>query len=456
MLMSTAVLDFDEMQQTHADDPGALLTSGPANEDSSADPSWLRESRMAGWEKFSALPMPVRTDENWRFASVKTLGLAQFHEPHHLNETERDDLRSRSQGLDHVAGRMIFGNDQLLSHEAVSKSLREKGVIWLPLEQAAAEHPDLVRKHFMREEAILGGQKFAALHQSQARAGAFLYVPRGVEIEHPLEAFHWLHGANSSCFPHTLIIAEEMSKVTLIDRFACSDSEAPGFACDVNDLWLGTGANVAYVATQDWSRHTLAFQINSTVVGRDASAKSLALNLGGGHVRGESISHLRGAGGRSDMLAVSIADGEQEFDQRTFQIHEAPHTSSDLLYKNSLDHKSRTIFSGLIRVDPAAHQTDAYQKVRNLLLSDEAEANSAPGLEIEANDVRCTHGATNGQIDAEELFYLQSRGISKSDSQRLIVFGFIQEVIDRLGNDAIASRLSELVQAKFEASRQRG
>ena len=149
------------------------------------------------------------------------------------------------------------------------------------------------------------------------------------------------------------------------------------------------------------------------------------------------------------MLAVTVADGAQEIDARTFQIHEAPNTASDLLYKNSLDDTARTIFSGLIRVDPGAHQTDAYQKVRNLLLSDEAEANSAPGLEIEANDVRCTHGATSGQIEEEELFYLMSRGITKKAAQKLIVHGFLQEAIDRLGHPAIEEKLAELVRAKF-------
>ena len=450
--MSTAVLDFEAMQQTPAAESGALMSAGPANGRQDRSPQWLRETRAAAWETFTALPMPVRTDEHWRFANLKTLDLKSFKQPFALDESARHTLRARSRGLENVAGRMVFGNDQLLSRDAFSEQLRQKGVIWLPLEEAAAEHPELFRKYFMREEAILGGKKFAALHQSQARAGTFLYVPRGVEISLPLETFHWLSGARGSCFPHTLIVLDEMAKATVIDRFASADPDSEGLACGVNDLWLGAGARLTYLCVQDWSRKTLAFQINSTVVGRDATSKALTLNLGGSHIRSESVSHLRFAGGRSDMLAVSLADGSQEFDQRAFQIHEAPHTASDLLYKNSLDDQSRSIFSGLIRVDPGAHQTDAYQKVRNLLLSDDAEANSAPGLEIEADDVRCTHGATTGQIEAEELFYLQSRGIHRTDAQRLIVFGFVQEVIDRLGHDAITSSLSELVHAKFRDS----
>jgi len=450
--MSTAVLDFEEMQQPPAEESGALTAAGPLNGQPDRSPQWLRETRAAAWDTFSALPMPTRKDEHWRFASLKTLDLSLFKQPLPLDEAARNGLRARSRGLENVAGRMVFGNDQLLSRDVFSEQLRQKGVIWLPLEDAAIAHPDLFRKHFMREEAILGGKKFAALHQSQAKAGAFLYIPRGVEIDLPLETFHWLSGSHGSCFPHTLIVADEMARATVIDRFASADSHSAGLACGVNDLWLGAGAQLTYVCVQDWSRKTLAFQMNSTVVGRDATAKALTLNLGGSHIRSESVSHLRSPGGRSEMLAVSLADGSQEFDQRAFQIHEAPHTSSDLLYKNSLDDHSRSIFSGLIRVDPGAHQTDAYQKVRNLLLSDDAEANSAPGLEIEADDVRCTHGATSGQIEAEELFYLQSRGINRTDAQRLIVFGFVQEVIDRLGHGAITSNLSEFVQAKFKDS----
>ena len=407
----------------------------------------------SAWEKFAALPMPVRTDENWRFANVKDLDLSPYSRALPVGDATGDELLARSRGLAQVAGRMVFGNDQLLAQEWLGDSLKQKGVIWLPIDQAAAEHPELFRKHFMREEAILGGRKFAALHESQVRAGTFIYVPRGVEIDLPIEAFHWKHGANSSVFPHTLIIAEDMAKVTVVDHYESADLTAPGLACAVNDLWLGAGARVTYVCAQNWSRETLAFQINATVVGRDAHSKSLFTQLGARHVRSESVSHLRGAGGRSDMLAVTVADDAQEVDARTFQIHEAPNTSSDLLYKNSLDDTARTIFSGLIRVNPGAHKTDAYQKVRNLLLSDEAEANSAPGLEIEADDVRCSHGATSGQIDYEELFYLMSRGISRKESQQLVVFGFLQEAIDRLGNEAIAARLGDMVHAKFDAKR---
>jgi Fe-S cluster assembly protein SufD len=433
--MSTALLEADEVTQSTL---ASILNAGPLSED-----------RASVWSQFMDLPMPVRTDEAWRFANLKQLDFTPYSVGRPVGESVREELLERSSGLETVGGRMVFANDHLLARDRVSQALQENGVIWMPLDQAAVEHPELFGKYFMREEAILGGQKFAALHRARVSAGTFLYIPRGVEIALPIEAFHWLHGAGSSCFPHTLIVAEEMSKVTMVDYFQSADPDTPGFACGVNDLWVGAGAKITYVCAQNWNRKTLAFQMNSTIVSRDGSGLALNLNFGGSYARSESVSRLRGSGGRSDMLAVSVAEGTQEYDHRTFQIHEVPNTSSDLLYKNSLDDQARTIFAGLIRVDPGAHRTDAYQKVRNLLLSDDAEANSAPGLEIEADDVRCTHGATSGQIEEEELFYLLSRGISRKAAQKLIVFGFLNEVLERLPDPALQAKLRELLRAKF-------
>lgn len=442
--MSPALLAEDEekMIPTATDAPASILTAGPAT-----------AAQEAAWQKFNALPMPVRGQEAWRFASIKDLDLTGYASALPVDGAAREALLARSVGLAESAGRMVMANDQVLSQEWLGETLRQKGVIWLPLGQALEEHPELVAKYFMREEALLGGQKFAALHESQVRTGTFLYVPKGVRIDLPVEGFHWLHGTGGSVFPHTLIVAEERAEVTVIDYYQSSDAEAPGLACAVNDLWVGAGAKVTYVTAQNWSRQALAFQINSTVVGRDAHAKALFAQLGARHLRSESVSRLRGPGGRSDMLALAVGDQSQEIDARTFQIHEVPNTSSDLLYKNALDGQARTIFAGLIRVEPGAHHTDAYQKVRNLLLSDEAEANSAPGLEIEANDVRCTHGATSGQVEPEELFYLLSRGISKFDAQRLIVHGFLQEALERLDHAPIATLLGGWVQAKFDRPR---
>ena len=411
-------------------------------------PAYFRARQQAAWEQFGKLPMPVRTDENWRFADIKAVDLAPFKRAEAVADRDRSALLERSVGLAETSGRIVFANDRLLAQEFHGDALRAKGVIWMPLEQAIAEQRELIERHFMSEGAILGSKKFSALHASQVCNGTFLYVPRGVEIALPVECFHWSQGEGAATFPHTLIIADAMSKVTVVDHFQ-SAGEEPALAVGANDIIVGDGAKVTYVVLQHWSSATLAFHLNNTVVARDAAALALQLNLGGRYVRSEAVSHLRGPGGRSDMLSISTAEGTQIVDQRTLQIHEAPNTASDLLYKNSLNDQSRTIFTGLIRVEPSAHKTDAYQKVRNLLLTDEAEANSAPGLEIEADDVRCTHGATTGQVDIEELFYLQSRGIPLRAAQRLVVFGFLNEVAGRLPGEPLRDLLREKLHAKL-------
>jgi Fe-S cluster assembly protein SufD len=301
----------------------------------------------------------------------------------------------------------------------------------------------------MSTEATLGSARFAALHQALVSTGTFLFVPRGVEIKEPIEIFHWLRHDNMSIFPHLLLVTDELAKVTVIEHFRSCSQDAPGFACGVNDLIAGPGANVTYVCAQNWSKNVVALQINSTTVDHDASAMSLNLHLGSRYSRFESLSRLIADGARSDLLAVGVATGDQEFDARTLQDHLSPHTASDLLYKNALDDRARCTFGGLIRVEPHAHFTDAYQKVRNLLLSDDAEANSMPGLEILADNVRCTHGATSGQIEEDEMFYLRSRGIPPKIAQHLIVTGFLNEVIQRLDQPAIADHLRTLIDEKF-------
>jgi len=431
----------------HEVEKSESILSGPG--ESRDFPEWFRDQQRAAWQQFEALPQPTRKDQAWRFANVGLLDLTPFTISGSLSEGDRENVLKYSRGLDEYAARIIFANDQLIERDVVSEDLKKRGVIFQPLERAMVEHADLFQKYFMSTEAKLGSAKFAALHQALVSSGTFLYIPRGIEIQQPIEIFHWLRHDNMSIFPHLLLVTDELAKVTVIEHFRSCDRRAVGFACGVNDLIAGPGAKVTYVCAQDWGENVVALQMNSTVVDHDASAMSLNLHLGARYSRFESLSRLIGEGGRSDLLAVAVAKHQQEFDARTLQDHVAPHTASDLLYKNALDDRARTIFGGLIRVEPHAHFTDAYQKVRNLLLSDDSEANSMPGLEILADNVRCTHGATSGQIDEDELFYLRTRGIPTKVAQRLLVTGFLDEVIQRLDHPTIAEHLQRLIEEKF-------
>jgi Fe-S cluster assembly protein SufD len=423
------------------------ILSGPS--EANDFPDWFREQQQAAWRAFEGMPMPARKDQPWRFSSVNRLDLSSFRSPGALAEPDRSEVLRRSQGLPNVSARLVFADDELIQHDALPETLRARGVIFKPLGRAMVEHTELFRKYFMAQPATLGSAKFAALHQAFVRSGTFLFVPRGVQIDQPIEIFHWLCNENVSVFPHLLLVTDELSKVTVVEHFCSLHSAAAGFACGVNDLNAGPGAHVTYVCAQNWGANVRALQMNTTVVDHDATALSLNAHLGANYSRFESLSRLTGEGARSDLLAVSIADEDQEFDARTLQDHASPHTTSDLLYKNALAGHSRSIFGGLIRVEPHAHFTDAYQKVRNLLLSDEAEADSMPGLEIMADNVKCSHGATSGQIDEDEMFYLLSRGIPAPTARRLLVTGFLNEVIRRLNRPAISEYLNRLIEEKF-------
>lgn len=407
-------------------------------------PAWWLEAKKAAWNQFLALPMPTRTDERWRFSSVAALNIDGF------TPAEKTSGSSLALPTFDRGAELIFANQQLVSRKNLAADLAKKGVIFCSLEEAIASHGDLVRKFFQKHPAQLGSEKFVALNAAFTTSGAFLYVPKGVEIAEPLAVQHTLSGADRALFPHTIVVLEDQAKATLVEFFASGEEQGRQLVSGVNDLYAGPGAQLTYVGAQNWTKDTLAFQTNSIVAERDARVLSLNVHLGGKQSRHESHSRLRGPGAHSEMLALTVASGEQEFDQRTLQTHQAPHTSSNLLYKNALKDKAKTIFSGLIIVEQDAQKTDAYQSNRNLMLSDLAEANSLPGLEIQANDVRCTHGATTARIQPEQEFYLRSRGIHAPQAHELLVFGFFEEVLNKLENDSIHAALRETIERKFK------
>lgn len=412
-------------------------------------PAWWVDQKRDQWDRFQSLPLPTRKDEEWRFANVNAIKLDGFALPEAVSGEVAQELLARSNELAETAGKMVFAGDSLVEHQPISDELAAKGVIWMPLAQAIVEHEELLKKHFMAQPIKLGSEKFSALHGALCAHGSFLYVPKGVEIELPLVAHHWTETDDTALFPHTLLIAEDNSKVTLVDFFDSRSPEARNFICGVNDLYAGSGAKVSYICAQNWGTRSTALQLNSTQAFRDSFVSSLNLNLGGRFSRSEMHSQALGSGGHSQMLSLTVAKGEQEFDQRTLQTHVAPDTVSDLLYKNALLDKARTLFSGLIRVEPDAQRTDAYQTNRNLLLSPEAEANSLPGLEILANDVKCSHGATTGKIEEEQMYYMLARGIPPEVAKELLVFGFFDEVLAKIENEPIAEKLRQKIRAKF-------
>lgn len=408
-------------------------------------PAWWLEAKKAAWNQFLALPLPSRTDENWRYSHLKGLDLDGFTLPEDASQ------QVASFSTFPQTAELVFSNRQLVTRSTLPADLAAKGVIFAPLDEALRGHGDLIKQYFQKHPASLGSEKFVALNTALTASGAFLYVPAGVEVALPFVIQHTLTEANVATFPHTIVVLGPRAKATVVEFFISGGTATERqLAAGVNDLHAAEGAQLTYVGAQHWSRETLSFQVNSIAVERDARVLALNLHLGGRQSRHESHSRLLGPGAHSEMLALTVASGAREFDQRTLQTHIAPNTTSNLLYKNALLDTAKTIFSGLIIVEPDAQKTDAYQKNRNLMLSDEAEAHSLPGLEIRANDVRCSHGSTSARIDSEQEFYLQARGINPTEARRLLVSAFFEEVLNKLDDEALHAALTALIASQFK------
>ncbi len=381
-------------------------------------PAWFTEQQEAALKHYDSLPMPARKDETWRFGNLKQLDFEGYAPEQSSN--------------------IAYKIPEL-----------PEGVICLPFEQALQQHGDLVEQYFMRSDIRLGSAKFAALHKAHVNSGLFVHVPDGVKVEQPIEVHHVIGGEHKIAFPHTLIVTGKNAEVSVIDHFVSANDADAAWCIAVNDLIAGEGSKLSYCAIQELNLHSRMIQINATEVCRDAHAVGFTLNTGAQWARNESISLMSGEGAHSDMLSCSIPSGTQQYDQRTYQHHAAPHTNSDLLYKNTLYGTSRTIFSGLILVDEGAHYTDAYQTCRNLLMEDTAEANSMPGLEINADQVKCSHGSTSASISDDEIFYLRARGIQPQRARRLIANGFSVEVVERMRNEPLEKAVIEAIDRKF-------
>lgn len=411
----------------------------------SSSPSWFQTRAAAAWADYQALPLPGVKDEHWRYSSAKRIALDSIVSAAEASEADVKRAIEGSKGLEKTAATFVFVNDRLVSSKTEGLPA---GVSCLPFTDALRSQDDVLEHYFMKREMELGSAKFAALHLAMVKAGTVVVVPKGVKLEAPIEVFHWAAGANTAIFPHTLIVTADNAQVVVVDHYRSLD-DTPGLSCAVADLVGGTGSHVTYVACQEMSGSAQAIHLSSTSAGKDAQMKNFQLQLGADFSRSESVSDLVGAGARSDMLSVSMPQGEQVVDQRTLQKHKAPHATSDLLYKNALYGKTRTVFSGLIVVDPGAHFTDAYQTNRNLINSSEAEADSMPGLEINADQVKCSHGATSSPVAPEELFYLKARGIPDAEARKLIVLGFIEDTVTRIGHEAVEAMVCERIEEKF-------
>jgi len=291
--------------------------------------------------------------------------------------------------------------------------------------------------------------RYRALHGALWSGGTFLYVPDGVEVDLPLVAGTWLSRDGLLYSPHTLVVAGERSRVTLVELSASAEAPARTVVNHGIELIPKPGAQIRYVNLEEWGRNVWELGIVRTVVERDATVHSLMVAFGAGLLKTNVESRLVGPGATSEMLGVLFGDGTQHFDYHTLQEHAAPSTTSDLLYKGALKDKARSVFAGLIRANHGAQKTNAFQLNRNLVLSEGARADSMPKLEILANDLRCTHGASTSRLNEDQIFYLMSRALPRAAAVRMMVDGFFSEIFDRIPLDLVRERLSRAVERKM-------
>jgi Fe-S cluster assembly protein SufD len=401
-----------------------------------AEPEWLRAARLRAWEIYESLPMPQRTDEEWRRTDLRPLKLDKltpFATPNgHGGEALRLlDRREAVSAGEQDAG-VVVQHDASMARVDVDPEIAAQGVIFTDLETAARDYPELFQRWFMTDAVPADFGKFEALHAAFWQGGAFLYVPAGVSVTLPFRSFAVASGAGASIFTHSLVVLDEGAEAFFVDSYHSPAGQGQTLASAVVELILAKDAKLRYVQVQDWGRNVWNFMTERAILADDATLNSLQVTLGSKFSKNSIGSHLRGKNSLAEMLGIFFGDGDQFFDHHTWQLHESPYATSDLEFKGALKGSARSVYSGLIKVFEGAQKTDAYQQNRNLVLSRTARADSIPNLEIGANDVRCTHGATISQVEEEHLFYLQARGIERSEAQKLIVEGFFRPVIDRI------------------------
>ncbi|MFI5274854.1 MAG: Fe-S cluster assembly protein SufD [Ktedonobacterales bacterium] len=414
------------------------------------EPEWMRERRAEAWRVFVALPMPTQQDEEWRRTSLRALKLDRVALEAAPTKAKGKLLPAAEQG-EAFAGFLALHDGQV-AERRVSDELAARGVIFTDLASAVREHGDLVREHFMTTCVPASDGKFAALHGAFWDNGVFLYVPRGVVIEQPLRVVISASMAGRASLPHTLIVLGEASQATYVEQVMSQDDDESGFCSRVSELFLGPNAHLDYANVQHWGRAVLDFHTERALLEKDSSLVLHSIELGSKLSKGRVESIMRGPGTNARLVGLYFGDGEQHLDRYTLQDHQAPNASSDLLFKGVLTDKARSVYSGLIRVHPHAQKTDAYQQNRNLLLSRTARADSIPNLEIGANDVRCTHGATVGKVDEDEVFYIMCRGLTREDATRLIVEGFIDPQIEELPIAGMRETLRAEISQRVSAS----
>ena len=413
------------------------------------EPEWMRTLRLHAWEIFVSLPIPTTQDEAWRRTDIRRFKLDSFGVSLNGNGASTVDVPTHlgAQLTEDVAGGILVEVDGVVKAYELSDELRAQGVIFTDMHTAVREHGDLVRQYFMPRAVRADEGKFAALHGAFWRGGVFLYIPRNVTAAAPLHSALWATAGRT--FTHTLVVLDTNSEATFIDEYASpARGEGQALHNGAIELIVGDGASLHYASLQDFGSNVWQFNHECGRVGRDGKLDWITSVMGTRLTKAFQTSELDAPGAWARMSGIFFTNGRQHVDLDTEQNHNAPDTTSDLLYKGALKDESRSVWQGIIKALPGSQRIDGFQANRNLMLDRGARADSIPGLEIQADDVRCTHASTVGKLDEEEIFYLMSRGIPRSEAIRMVIQGFFDPVMQRIPFEGVRTRIFERILEK--------
>lgn len=426
------------------------------------EPTWLRDSRLHAWEAYLQTPMPTEKQEDWRRLDLSGLDLTQLRTFDLAPAQKVEELpklpRWVESAIKHFgadAG-VLFQTTTNRGYLKLAKQLADQGVIFCDLATAVDKHADLIRSH------LIDGQqpvKFNLLTRALYNCGAFLYIPKNVEVAQPFVVaigFSAQADAGAAIFPRLFVVAEDSSKVDVVFMLGSeSDSAVVGnklsLASVLIDANVKAGARVNLLEVQELGRDVFVVESTNSRVFNDARFNSLSIGVGGKQTKADISTFLQSRGAQSDVLGVVLGSGSERFNFNTIQEHNAPDTTSNINYRVAVKDDASSVYQGIIRVDKTAQRTDAYQSNKNLILGGNATADSVPKLEILANDVKCSHGATVGPVDREQLFYLSSRGLTTAEAEELIVLGFFKQVIEQFPLSAAHEWAAEVVSHKVHA-----
>jgi Fe-S cluster assembly protein SufD len=433
----------------------AAVTAGAASRETlearaAASPAWLADRRTAAWDAFTALPMPSSArDEDWRRTDISKLRLPEYAEAPAAPEELADQARRRQEQAAPSAALVLVGPDGRTSIEH-AESLLAQGIVISSLQDAADRHPELVQRGL----AGIGVAEsyFTALWNALWRGGAFVYVPPSVEAMVPVWVAHLAPAASTVSFPGLVVVVDAHTSLTLVeDLVGPAADPAPRLTAHVTALEIGPSARLDDVPVQQLPPGAWHLSTRRATLAASARYRLIGATLGSRLQKAYWDVLLEGDASEADLYAVCFAGAQQHLDHQSLQLHRGRDTRSNLLLKVAARERARSVYSGLIDVEPDAVHADGYVVNRNLLLSHGASASGVPRLEIKANDVRCGHGTTVGHVDEEERFYLMARGVPPDEAERLIVRGFFADVLDRLPQETLRDWLVSLVEAEIGA-----